>query len=311
MLALHSGFRAMPRLVGRLGPEGAKSAQGMLRSADEILAIATDGGFPMYFGYGSFIRGWCLGALGQAADGIPLSLEGLANFRASGCNLVVPFFLTTLAEIYGMAAQADEGLKRVAEAANIVEATQERWADAEMHRLRGTLSLFMHQRAAAEDSFHQALAVARRQSAKFWELRAAMSMARLWRDQGKRDEARELLAPIYGWFTEGFDTLDLKEAKELLDELSSDRVIYKEISDWLDKLGMSEYAQRFAENRIDLSVLPDLTDQHLKDLGVALGDRLKMLRPLGSLPALLRPHLSSPQLPNRRSKTLPSAAKSR
>jgi predicted ATPase len=201
--------------------EGAKSAQTMLRSADEMLAIATDGGFPMYFGWGSFIRGWCLGTLGQAAEGIPLCLEGLANFRATGCNLVVPFFLTTLAEIYGMAAQADEGLKRVAEAANIVEATQERWADAEMHRLRGTLSLSMHQRAAAEDSFHQALAVARRQSAKFWELRAAMSMARLWCDQGKRDEARELLAPVYGWFTEGFDTLDLKEAKALLDGLAS------------------------------------------------------------------------------------------
>jgi predicted ATPase len=90
-----------------------------------------------------------------------------------------------------------------------------------MHRLRGTLSLSMHQRAAAEDSFHQALAVARRQSAKFWELRAATSPARLWLDQGKRIEARDLLAPIYGWFTEGFDTLDLKEAKALLDELAS------------------------------------------------------------------------------------------
>jgi predicted ATPase len=90
-----------------------------------------------------------------------------------------------------------------------------------MHRLRGTLLLSMHDQAAAEDSFHKALAVAQRQNAKFWELRAAMSMARLWRDQGKRDEARDLLAPVYGWFTEGFDTRDLKEAKALLDHLVS------------------------------------------------------------------------------------------
>ena len=167
------------------------------------------------------MRGWCLGAMGQSAEAIALILKGLDNYRATGAVLVIPFFLMTLAEVYGMAAQADEGLKRLAEVANIVEATQERWADAEMHRLRGTLSLSMHQRAAAEDSFHQALAVARRQSAKFWELRAALDLARLWRDRGKREEARDLLAPVYGWFTEGFDTLDLKEAKALLDELNS------------------------------------------------------------------------------------------
>jgi tetratricopeptide (TPR) repeat protein len=208
--------------LGNWALEGAKSVQSMLRSADEILGIATDGGFsPMYFGWESFIRGWCLSTLGQAADGIPLSLEGLANFRASGCNLVVPFFLTTLAEIYGMAAQPDEGLKLVAESANIVKATQERWADAEMHRLRGTLLLSMSKHSEAENSYRRALSIAQQQSAKFWELRATMSMARLWRDQGKRNEARELLAPVYGWFTEGFDTVDLKEAKALLDELAA------------------------------------------------------------------------------------------
>ena len=119
-----------------------------------------------------------------------------------------------------MAEQADEGLKCLAEAANIVEATQERWAEAEMHRLRGTLLLSMHERAAAEDSFRLALTVAQQQSAKFWELRAATSLARLWRDQRKRNEARGLLAPIYGWFTEGFDTPVLQDAKALLDELA-------------------------------------------------------------------------------------------
>jgi predicted ATPase len=101
----------------------------------------------------------------------------------------------------------------------LVEATQERWAEAEMHRLRGTLLLSMSKHAEAENSYRQALSVAQRQSAKFWELRAAMSMARLWRDQGKRIEARNLLAPIDGWFTEGFDTPVLQDAKALLDEL--------------------------------------------------------------------------------------------
>jgi predicted ATPase len=167
------------------------------------------------------MRGWCLGAVGQTAEGIPLLLQGLADLRATGCSVLLPFFLTTLAEVYGMAAQPEEGLDRLAEAAKLVETTQERWIEAEMHRLRGTLLLSMHQHAAAADSYHRALAVARAQQAKSWELRAAMSMARLWRDQGKRDEPRELLAPIYGWFTEGFYTLDLKEAKALLEELAS------------------------------------------------------------------------------------------
>jgi predicted ATPase len=99
--------------------------------------------------------------------------------------------------------------------------TKERWAEAEIHRLRGTLLLSIQEDAAAEDSYLRALEVARQQQAKFWELRAALSLARLWRDQGKVQQARELLAPVYGWFTEGFDTRDLKDAKALLEELSS------------------------------------------------------------------------------------------
>ena len=105
----------------------------------------------------------------------------------------------------------------------VVETTKERWCEAEIHRMAGEIALKSPEpdAAKAEAYFERALAVARQQQAKSWELRAAMSMARLWRDQGKRDEARELLAPVYGWFTEGFDTLDLKEAKALLDELGS------------------------------------------------------------------------------------------
>jgi predicted ATPase len=125
-----------------------------------------------------------------------------------------------LAEVYGSAGEPEKGLHRLAEAAKLVETTQERWAEAEMHRVRGTLLLSMNEHAAAEDSYHNALAVAKWQSAKLFELRAATSLARLWRDNGKRTEGQDLLAPIYDWFTEGFDTPVLKEAKALLDQMA-------------------------------------------------------------------------------------------
>jgi predicted ATPase len=122
---------------------------------------------------------------------------------------------------YGKPGRPSEGLQCLDEAMRQVEATQERWAEAQMYCVRGELFIAVRDFAAAEASIHQAIAVARQQQAKSWELRAAMSMARLWRDQGKRQQAHDLLAPIYGWFTEGFDTLDLREAKALLDELAS------------------------------------------------------------------------------------------
>jgi predicted ATPase len=200
--------------------EGVKAAETTLQSAEEALAISDEQGFSDLLAWGNIMRGWCLGAMGHPAEAIPLILQGLDNYRATGASLCIPFFLMTLAEVYGMAAQADEGLKRLAEAANIVEATQERWAEAEMHRLRGTLLLSIHERTTAEDSFRLALTVAQQQSAKFWELRASTSLARLWHDQGKRTEARDLLSPVYNWFTEGFDTPVLQDAKALLDELA-------------------------------------------------------------------------------------------
>jgi predicted ATPase len=201
--------------------DAVKSAQSILRSAEEVLAISSEQGFPLWFGVGNIMRGWCLGAAGQATEGVSLLLKGLANYRATGASLLMPFFLMTLAETYRIAAQPDEGLRQLDEAASVMETTQERWAEADLHRLRGTLLLSMSEAAAAEENYRRALAVARRQSAKFWELRAARDLARLWRDQSKRDEARELLAPVYGWFTEGFDTRDLNEAKILLDELAA------------------------------------------------------------------------------------------
>jgi predicted ATPase len=197
-----------------------ESAQTLLRSTEKVLAISAEQGFPIWSAVGNVMRGWCLGAEGQAGEGIPLMLKGIADLSAIGCNILKPFFLMVLAEVYGTAGQPEEGLKRLIEAAKLVETTQDRWVEAEIHRMRGALLLYTREHAAAEDSFRHALAVARRQSAKFWELRTAISLSRLWRDQGKRDEARELLTPIYSWFTGGFDTPVLLDAKALLDELA-------------------------------------------------------------------------------------------
>ena len=135
--------------------------------------------------------------------------------------MTVSYYLALLAEVYGHAGQAEEGLRLLAEALAHVDTTGERFYAAEVYRLKGELLLRQAtpDEAQAETCWHQALDIARHQQAKSWELRAALSLSRLWQQQGKRDGARDLLAPIYGWFTEGFDTADLKEAKGLLEEL--------------------------------------------------------------------------------------------
>ena len=133
----------------------------------------------------------------------------------------MPLSLTYLTRAYAELGQFDDAWRSIGEAVTMIETTKESWYEAEVNRLAGEIALMSPEpdAAKAEAYFDRALSVARVQQAKSWELRAAMSMARLWRDQGKRDEARELLAPVYGWFTEGFDTPDLKEAKALLKEL--------------------------------------------------------------------------------------------
>ena len=199
--------------------EGVRSIEAMLRSAEHISVISSEQGFPMFVGAGDIMRGWCLSSVGEAKTGISLLEEGLKKYAATGTKLVIPFYLTVLAEAYGVAAQPKEGLNRLGDAAKLVETTQERWAEAEMHRVRGSLLLSLGERAAAEESYCEALAVARHQSAKFWELRAGLELGRLWRDQGKCIEARELLTPIYDSFTEGFDAPVLRDAKALLAEL--------------------------------------------------------------------------------------------
>ena len=124
-----------------------------------------------------------------------------------------------LADAYRIGGAPEVGLAKISEAERLAEATQVKWVLAETLRLRGDLLVQTGDRTAAEASYREALALAQEQSAKLWELHAATSLARLWREQGRRSEARDLLAPVYGWFTEGFDTADLKEAKALLDEL--------------------------------------------------------------------------------------------
>jgi predicted ATPase len=135
----------------------------------------------------------------------------------------LPSWLSHLAAAHAELGQLDEAWRSIGEAMRAIETSKERWCEAEVNRIAGEIALMSPERdvAKAEASFERALAVARQQQAKSWELRAATSLARLWRRQGKVQQARELLAPVYGWFTEGFDTRDLKDAKALLEELAS------------------------------------------------------------------------------------------
>jgi predicted ATPase len=187
---------------------------------DELMALSTEHGFSLFLGKSIAIRGLYLTSLGQAQEGVELLTRGLTAVSATGAVANTPQQYMWLAEAHAMLGQLVEGLNCLAEAAQIIETTGERHNEAEMHRLRGNLLYAAGDRSAAEESYHQALAVAKRQSAKLWELLGAASLARLWRDQGKRTEARDLLAPVYGWFTEGFDTSVLQDGKRLLQELT-------------------------------------------------------------------------------------------
>ena len=145
--------------------------------------------------------------------------SGLTAYRAGGAELYVPHYMALLAAACEITGQVKEGLTVLDDALRIVERTRERWTEAELYRHKGQLLLRQRNTEAAERFYHKALSIAREQEAKLWELRATVSLARLCHDQGRRAEARDLLAPVYGWFTEGFDTPDLKDAKALLDEL--------------------------------------------------------------------------------------------
>jgi class 3 adenylate cyclase/tetratricopeptide (TPR) repeat protein len=189
------------------------------RYAEEAIALSNEHGFPFLLGFVLLHRGWSLIALGHAQEGFASLTEGRSVLSSVGAAAGSPWALTLLAEAHAELGRPFDGLDCLAEAAQIAHKTDDRYGEAELHRLRGQVLSATGNCAAAEQSYHQALTVAKSQSAKPFELRAATSLARLWRDQGKRTEARDLLAPIYGWFTEGFDTPVLKEAKTLLEEL--------------------------------------------------------------------------------------------
>jgi len=186
------------------------------------LALCTEQGFALYLAWGTVFRGSTLAAQGQWAEGIAQIRAGMATLWAMGMRTARSWCLALLAEACGRAGQVEEGLRTLEEALEVLQSTEDRFYAAEVYRLKGELLLQQARpdEAQAETCLQQALAVARRQQAKSLELRAAMSLARLSQRQGQRAAARELLAPVYGWFTEGFDTADLQEARALLEELA-------------------------------------------------------------------------------------------
>jgi predicted ATPase len=185
------------------------------------MTLSTKHGFAQFVASGTVVRGWTLAAQGHEAEGIAQLRQGLETHQTLGVEMSLPYYLALLVEAYQIQGRVEQGLTVLAEALALVDKNDERWWEAELHRLKGELLLLqtapdLPQAAAC---FHEALTIARRQQAKSLELRAAMSLARLWQQQGKRAQAYDLLAPIYGWFTEGFDTADLQDAKVLLEEL--------------------------------------------------------------------------------------------
>jgi class 3 adenylate cyclase/predicted ATPase len=189
----------------------------------EVVALANEKGAALWQADGMMDQG-CVSALtGKASNAIQMITTGLTAWRSTGATIRLPERLSCLAGAYADLGQYDDAGRYIAEAVTAMEKANERWFEAEVHRLAGEIALKSPQpdTEKGQSHFESALSVARQQQAKSWELRAAMSLARLWRDQGKVSQARELLAPLYGWFTEGFDTRDLKEAKALLEELSA------------------------------------------------------------------------------------------
>ena len=196
----------------------------VLRERIEVaINMATEHGFALVLGVGPIMRGWALVTEGQAEEGIRQISQGVERYRATGAGFQLPHLLTPLIEAYNKIEQPQEGLAVLAEAQALVEKTGERYYEAELERLKGELMLvqFPDDAAEAETCFHKALEIARGQQATSLELRTAMSLARLWQRQGKEGDARQLLNDVFVWFTEGFDTADLREARALLDELGA------------------------------------------------------------------------------------------
>jgi predicted ATPase len=203
------------RLLSLVGDDAALDER-----ADQMVAVTTEQGFRQWRAFGTIYRGWVKVKNGDVADGILLLRSGLSAYRSSGAELWMPYHIALLARACETAGQVNEAVTLFDDALQIAERTGERWLEPELNRHKGQLLLRQGNSETAEELYRKALRIAEKQGARLWELRAAVSLARLRRDQGRRAEARDLLAPIYGWFTEGFDTTDLSEAKALLDELA-------------------------------------------------------------------------------------------
>ena len=213
-LAFSLHYAGFFHLLGRNAPAAAEVI-------DELSSLAAEQRFPVWLAGAEIMRGSLLAARGEAGDGLSRARKGLAERQANGSSWHDTYFLGLLAGIAQDAGEPAEALGLLDIALAKAHTTGEQWFEAELYRLKGEC-LIAHQQgagAAAEACFERAVATAQKQQARLWELRAAASLARLWADRGRRTEARDLLAPIYGWFTEGFDTADLKDAKALLDEL--------------------------------------------------------------------------------------------
>jgi predicted ATPase len=188
---------------------------------DKVIKLADEKGALMWRVGGMLIQGCVLASTGKASIAVQMISSGITAWRSTGSTVLIPLSLSYLTRAYAELGKFDDAQRCIDEAMAAMETTKESWCEAEVYRVTGEIALMSPEpdAAKAEAFLERALAVARAQQAKSWELRAAMSMARLWRDQGKPQRARELLAPVYGWFIEGFDTLDLKQARALLDEL--------------------------------------------------------------------------------------------
>jgi predicted ATPase len=199
-----------------------REAQAVHEQSAAAMTLSTEQGFALWLALSTVLDGWALAMQGQGEAGIAQMHQGLAAIEAMGLKAEKPYMLGLLAEACGAEGYPEEGLNALTEVASVMETMESRWYKAELFRLKGTLLL---QQAVPDASqaaacFRQALDIARQQQAKSWELRAAMSLARLWQQQDKHKEAYELLGPVYHWFTEGFDTADLQEARALLESMA-------------------------------------------------------------------------------------------
>jgi adenylate cyclase len=196
-----------------------RDAPAVHAQAEATVTLSTEQGFTLWAAWGTSLRGWALALQGQGEEGRAQVRQGIAAVRATGTALLIPYFCTVLADVCDHLGHTEDSLRALAEAHTLAEQHEDRWWEAEVYRLRGVLLLRQPgtSQAEAEAWLQRALDVARRQQAKSLELRAAMSLSRLWQQQGKQQEAHDLLSDVYAWFTEGFDTPDLQDAKTLLE----------------------------------------------------------------------------------------------